>query len=677
MSTLIPKADFTKFEGSAFQKIKNLKLQAFPLRVINVKGTTECSRATGGVIFSAVNSWEFHIVSHRWTCDIEDLSKDVAQVMERRQSRISYEEALKYAGLQRNKGYKGLIQFLEVLQEDGVDLVWLDTLCINQLDKKEKEREILRMGEFYSLTLGCYVSLHGLGSGFKAVADDGQPPVWFSRAWTLQEFILPQNLTFIVEMDQSQLKSVVNFVKKIHVEKTCACKGSNGWSWGSTSGPYEQEQRSAQEDEANFWKALQQSDYKCTRGRLARTSCENLYFMDRNAYIPLAFIISGESSDIFDFGTRLGLTCHGGTVGLVKEIADRDCKLEEDRALCMLGLLGVTGEDGVQRIEVGRTLNQQLVELTRGMVSCNLDDLIKMLVAVAGPKLINSTEERSPEPTWTPIFRNSLKVLRYIVQVMLEAVTKLINSTEERSPEPTWMPIFRKSLPRNEVLRHIVQGDTIEGLSNMVDFKSMVESVSVGVDGSLTLTCGFISARLLPLEEHRGSCTHVTNRINGKGCCSCCNSNPKHDNCFRAASDEVWVLDMKDQGHALPFHSSQELGDEFQGRAFWPHLLACGKNNYVYPSHYLRGWLLVPNQDFANGCTSNVSLLLLGTSLETRYLNNSPVVEKVLLFMICLGDSHNKLRKIGHLRALPQYREMKASGKIDYDHLPKVQSTVR
>lgn len=99
------------------------------------------------------------------------------------------------------------MEFFRVLVADGASKVWFDALCINQTDDDEKSHEIPRMGAYYRLSAGCYITTHGIGTelGFKA-ADFKEPvPRWFTRVWTIQESIMPDKLSFIVEKFDGEL----------------------------------------------------------------------------------------------------------------------------------------------------------------------------------------------------------------------------------------------------------------------------------------------------------------------------------------------------------------------------------------------------------------------------------------------------------------------------------------
>lgn len=182
-----------------------------PLRLIDVKETVSCSFALAR--FTTAVDWNFHTVSHPWTPDITNLPKKIAERLSIHASGATaagsitrYEKALEFSD---HPFYEPFKRFLRVLEAGGVTKLWFDVLCINQNEPKEKIREIPRMGSYYRLTLGCYICTHGIGCGYQAVQDPIMPPRWFTRVWTVQEFLLAKNVTFIVEkFDQASFDAL-------------------------------------------------------------------------------------------------------------------------------------------------------------------------------------------------------------------------------------------------------------------------------------------------------------------------------------------------------------------------------------------------------------------------------------------------------------------------------------
>ncbi|MCO5567998.1 hypothetical protein L7F22_021694 [Adiantum nelumboides] len=187
--------------------------ETFPLRLISVQATLA---SEGRICFSPCTDWHFHIISHTWTKNVRDWSLDISNLMlsaplHHPHARFSgvdtYSDLFKQHSFAQKSGHRELVEFLYILAADGVEKVWFDALCINQGDNEEKNREIQNMGAYYGRSEGCYVWCHGIGGGFQLWAPAPSPefyqlPRWFSRVWTLQEFVLPKTLAFIVGMDR-------------------------------------------------------------------------------------------------------------------------------------------------------------------------------------------------------------------------------------------------------------------------------------------------------------------------------------------------------------------------------------------------------------------------------------------------------------------------------------------
>ncbi|MCO5571498.1 hypothetical protein L7F22_025238 [Adiantum nelumboides] len=204
-------------------------MDATPLRLIDVEAIIR-NRNAGGVVFTRQRRW--HVISHTWSADVRKLSDIIGERLRSAAARTaqwpeggeddpvpvvgqyrSYEKLFETARFEKESSYQKLVKFLIILRSDGVRWVWFDAVCINQQDKKEKEREIEQMGMYYERSVGCHVVHHGIGRGFEVLLradeedDHGEVeekesmlPRWFSRAWTFQEWILPPKITFVMDL---------------------------------------------------------------------------------------------------------------------------------------------------------------------------------------------------------------------------------------------------------------------------------------------------------------------------------------------------------------------------------------------------------------------------------------------------------------------------------------------
>ncbi|KAL0959632.1 hypothetical protein HGRIS_011334 [Hohenbuehelia grisea] len=73
---------------------------------------------------------------------------------------------------------------------------WIDILCINQDDIREKEFFVPKMGELYRSALETHVYLFGTSFPSELTSIDIYGPLWMTRAWTLQEHLLSKAVFF-------------------------------------------------------------------------------------------------------------------------------------------------------------------------------------------------------------------------------------------------------------------------------------------------------------------------------------------------------------------------------------------------------------------------------------------------------------------------------------------------
>ena len=133
--------------------------------------------------------------------------------------------------------YDGEIQYIcTVANYMDYDWIWHDTSCIDQNSQIEKNSEIPKMRQYYKDSDCCLVFMHGITSNefdiiniinkellnndsmlnnminnfekndnnknetlnnYEKILSKFFDNEWFTRIWTLQEFILPNNLRFI------------------------------------------------------------------------------------------------------------------------------------------------------------------------------------------------------------------------------------------------------------------------------------------------------------------------------------------------------------------------------------------------------------------------------------------------------------------------------------------------
>lgn len=124
----------------------------------------------------------YAILSHRWLAatdepTFEDLSHNRAHL---------------------KLGYQKLRFCAEQAKRDGLQHFWVDTCCIDKVNKAELSSSINSMFRWYQNAAICYVYL----SDITSVSSDPakryklQSSVWFTRGWTLQELLAPHSVVF-------------------------------------------------------------------------------------------------------------------------------------------------------------------------------------------------------------------------------------------------------------------------------------------------------------------------------------------------------------------------------------------------------------------------------------------------------------------------------------------------
>lgn len=89
-------------------------------------------------------------------------------------------------------GYEKLVNFCKIAERNhGVELGWMDTVCINKESSSELDESIRSMYKWYSNASICVVYL-----AQTTALSDMRDDLWFTRGWTLQELLAPRSLKF-------------------------------------------------------------------------------------------------------------------------------------------------------------------------------------------------------------------------------------------------------------------------------------------------------------------------------------------------------------------------------------------------------------------------------------------------------------------------------------------------
>ncbi len=125
--------------------------------------------------------------------------------------------------LRGKAGYRKIIECCQIALRQGFVYVWIDTCCIDKSSSAELSEAINSMFQWYQQSEVCYAYLSDviIQPGTKAIIDQGNGITdlhqdvknafaesrWFSRGWTLQELIGPQEVRFYAENQRSALST--------------------------------------------------------------------------------------------------------------------------------------------------------------------------------------------------------------------------------------------------------------------------------------------------------------------------------------------------------------------------------------------------------------------------------------------------------------------------------------
>ncbi|KAI5985512.1 heterokaryon incompatibility protein-domain-containing protein [Pisolithus albus] len=100
------------------------------------------------------------------------------------------------------RGYFKIRQSCLQAHCDRLSWLWVDTCCIDKRSSTELSEAINSMYAWYANSDRCYAFLHDLDSTTFPTEPDNTNfefngwPKWFSRGWTLQELIAPEEVHF-------------------------------------------------------------------------------------------------------------------------------------------------------------------------------------------------------------------------------------------------------------------------------------------------------------------------------------------------------------------------------------------------------------------------------------------------------------------------------------------------
>ncbi|KAH8795608.1 heterokaryon incompatibility protein-domain-containing protein [Hyaloscypha finlandica] len=109
-------------------------------------------------------------------------------------SEVSYDE-MRVGTARSKEAFHKIEMTCKLASRDGLAYVWVDTCCIDKSSSAELTEGINSMFVWYKRATVCYVYLSDLESSAD-VSTALEDCRWFSRGWTLQELIAPQEVKF-------------------------------------------------------------------------------------------------------------------------------------------------------------------------------------------------------------------------------------------------------------------------------------------------------------------------------------------------------------------------------------------------------------------------------------------------------------------------------------------------
>jgi len=143
-------------------------------------------------------SWpKYAAISHVW-----EFSTAVHNICERTPERIEISTIKSVNGGKPHRiDWRGLVDAARAAERLQCEYLWLDLLCIDQVDRTltneeagDKSKQIEKMGKIYERAGAVLVMVGGVG----AVQGVDETSAWIDRAWTLQEASLCDNTYVLV-----------------------------------------------------------------------------------------------------------------------------------------------------------------------------------------------------------------------------------------------------------------------------------------------------------------------------------------------------------------------------------------------------------------------------------------------------------------------------------------------
>ncbi|ORX93484.1 heterokaryon incompatibility protein-domain-containing protein [Clohesyomyces aquaticus] len=102
--------------------------------------------------------------------------------------------------IEKRSGYEKIVQCCTQAKRDSYRYVWVDTCCIDKTSSAELSEAINSMFYWYKTSAVCYVLLSDVDMSAAHSQPDRDLAIrrsrWFTRGWTLQEFLAPREVIF-------------------------------------------------------------------------------------------------------------------------------------------------------------------------------------------------------------------------------------------------------------------------------------------------------------------------------------------------------------------------------------------------------------------------------------------------------------------------------------------------
>jgi hypothetical protein len=164
---------------------------------------------------------KYAILSHRWIHGQEVCLQDWEAFVAKQQPILNQ--------IQPKLGFIKIHNACAQAKKQGMDWIWIDTMCIDKTNDAEVKMSINRMFSWYQQASICLVYLHDLQGGNRLeVISEDQKPTWFTRGWTLQELLAPTTVLFFDQHwnylgTRSELAEAINKFTGIPLDVLCHC----------------------------------------------------------------------------------------------------------------------------------------------------------------------------------------------------------------------------------------------------------------------------------------------------------------------------------------------------------------------------------------------------------------------------------------------------------------------